>query len=134
NTVNFEQTIRYWGRIVKDVDFNPAYTRPIFTLRETTNKIKTSILTDYATYNAFYDYENVFIYQRLPWFLLQGDERFFPDNREVLDRLLQTKIEYLAISKTSEKTLSPLLKELKISTIVIDETENFVTYKIITAP
>ena len=80
-------------------------------LRGLTDKYSTYILADYSTHQAFYDYENVYVYNRLPWFLVEGDGRFYPEPQSVsaLTNLLRNDIEYIVVSQESVADINELL-------------------------
>jgi hypothetical protein len=89
----------------------------VFATRAATNSIETHIITDYATYQAFYDYEHALTYNRLPTTLLMGELRYYPRNLETLKTLLANETEFLVITTASEKKLDPILTELAITPI-----------------
>jgi len=78
--------------------------------RQVTNKYKTHILCDYATYQAFYDYENVIVYNRLPYYLVESyHKRYYPNNKNILQKLLREDVEYIVISRENIKIINDLL-------------------------
>lgn len=85
------------------------------------------ILTDYKTHQAFYDFENVIVYQRLPWYLAQGSDRYYPKNKMVLQELLRSKIEYIVISKGSYKDVQKEIRATGLQEHVkmIDRNKSF---------
>ncbi|MBU8922072.1 MAG: DUF2079 domain-containing protein [Bacteroidales bacterium] len=103
----------------------------IHDLRESTDKYSTFILTDYATHQAFYDYENVYVYNRLPWYLVAGQERYYPDpeNISALKKLLKSDIEYIVVSRESTEEIERLLRSSSIEVPQADAGNG--TYKII---
>jgi len=128
---NFEDMRLYWGRSVQQTEFRPEYTQEIFDLRAVTDKASTAVLTDYQTYQAFYDYERAFIFRRLPWFLLQGDARLFPANRPELERLLLREIEFIAIAQDESADLLPLVEGLGLKLEQISAGERYVVYALV---
>jgi hypothetical protein len=87
----------------------------VFATRQSTDRTSTHILTDYVTYQAFYDYEHALAYNRLPTDLLKGEQRYYPKNVETVKTLLAEETEYVVISESSERTMDPLLAELAIT-------------------
>ena len=71
------------------------------------------------------------MYNRLPWFLVEGDGRFYPEPQNVsaLTNLLRNDIEYIVVSQESVADISELLA---VSSITASRqfSENR-TYKII---
>ena len=86
--------------------------RMVHDLRGVTDKYSTYILADYSTQQAFYDYENVYVYNRLPSFLIEGDGRFYPEPESVsaLTTLLRNDIEYIVVSQESVADINELLE------------------------
>ena len=108
----------------------------VVALRDSTNKYQSHILADYRTYQAFYDYENIFVYERLPWALVPGEERRFPQNQAVLQTLLAEQIEYIAFAKDqdaddeSEKNLLALLDSMNVEPIERLENDQFMVIRL----
>ena len=67
--------------------------------------------SEFTTYQAFYDYENVSVVERLPWYVAGGADRFYPDavNVEVVKNLLQDEIEYIAFAQKTAIDIEPLI-------------------------
>ena len=79
-------------------------------LRAMTDPNQTHILCDYSTYQAFFDYENVYVYNRLPSHLIPDDrDRHYPHNLPVLRQLIH-HVEYVVISRESERDIRALLE------------------------
>lgn len=91
------------------------------------------VLTDYKTHQAFYNFENVYVYQRLPWYTLPGRERYYPENRTVLQELLRSRIEYIVISKNSYKDLKKEIRAVGIEKQVklVDQNKSFMILKLV---
>ncbi len=86
----------------------------VFDVRKSTNKYRSHILCDYATYQAFFDYENVYVFDRLPWYIIEGEQRFYPDNKPVLEGLLRNKIEFIIVTKHTMLKIKPLLRSMSL--------------------
>jgi hypothetical protein len=69
----------------------------IFELRRSLDPASSAVLADYATHQAFFDFESVYALERLPWYLAPDGPRTFPENAETLRWLLREKIEYIAV-------------------------------------
>jgi hypothetical protein len=70
----------------------------VFSIKENTDKYKTGILCDYNTYQAFYDYENVFCFNRLPSYMISGPDRYYPENVEALKQLIKERVDYVVLA------------------------------------
>ena len=91
---------------------NNESTHIIWQLKEKIDRYHTHIVTDYPVYQAFYDVENVFVFERLPLYITaRGEDRYFPNNRKWLVHMLK-KADYIAIKNTN----SQILKEVLSST------------------
>ena len=53
---------------------------------------QTNILLDYDTYQAFYDFENGTVYNRLPLWMVWPADRFYPKNKVFLARLIRDRM------------------------------------------
>jgi hypothetical protein len=67
-----------------------------------------NLLLDYDTYQAFYDFENIAVYNRLPLWMVEPEERFYPDNKDFLARLIRDRMQYAVISQESLANLREL--------------------------
>lgn len=105
----------------------------VFSVRENTDKYKTGILCDYSTYQAFYDYENVFCYSRLPSYMISGPNRYYPENVEHLKQLIKEKLDYVVL-EVKNKENRQVIKQLNLDRFPIHaQNGKYVIYKVITA-
>lgn len=105
----------------------------VFSIRENTDKYKTGILCDYNTYQTFYDYENVFCYNRLPSYLISGADRYYPYNVKYLQQLIKEKVDYVVLALAGEKIAAnrEIIKLLNLHKIPIHASnERYIIYKI----
>jgi hypothetical protein len=102
-----------------------ATAKLVFEFSERVDRQSTSILCDYATYQAFYDFERVVVYNRLPWYLLKGNSRYYPRDIPALTRLLQDKIQYIVISKQSLDDIRGLLAQTAQTPVTVSENEKY---------
>jgi len=86
-------------------------------------------LTDENTYQAFYNYEHVTVYTRLPWSLAH-EKRFFPENLPFLLPLLP-KMEYIVTSRASDQDIQTLLVTDNIRSTTVAQNEMYTVLKII---
>jgi hypothetical protein len=103
----------------------------VFSLRDSTDKYNSHILCDYQTYQAFYDYENVYVYQRLPSYLISGEKRFYPANIAILGKLIKERIEYIIASNDKIGTILNLAEKLGVECELIEQNKRFSAYHLI---
>lgn len=65
------------------------------------DRYRTSVLVDYDTYQAYYNYEDVVVYNRLPLWRADPEVRFYPDNKALLVRLVAERLGYAVVSQAS---------------------------------
>ena len=82
----------------------------VFQMRDRTRPGSSFILTDDTTHKAFPDFEHVFAYEALPAYMITSSQRYYPENRALLSRLLKEKIEYIVISNANVGVVLPLAK------------------------
>jgi hypothetical protein len=87
----------------------------IFEFRRQLDPTRTHILCDYTTHQAFYDFEYLYVYERLPAYLIPSQERLYPANIETLTRLLREEIEYIMISRQEQTTIDDLITRAGIA-------------------
>jgi hypothetical protein len=105
----------------------------IFSIKENTDKYETGILCDYNTYQAFYDYENVFCYNRLPSYMISGPDRYYPTNFNSLEQIIKEKIDYVVL-EVKNKENRQIIKRLKLNRFPIHaQNGKYVIYKVIIA-
>ncbi len=107
--------------------------RLVHEMRDRLDYRRSFVLTDYNTHQAFFDFENVFVYQRLPWYLVPGKERYYPANRSMLRELLRTRIEYIVISSESYPDVWQEIQSVGLQehSKTIERNDAFVSLKII---
>ncbi len=87
----------------------------IFAFRQQLDPTQTHILCDYTTHQAFYDFEYLYVYERLPAYLIPNQERLYPANIETLTRLLREEIEYIIISRQERAAIDDLIARAGIA-------------------
>jgi hypothetical protein len=60
--------------------------------------LATSVLCDYATCQAFVGFEHVYAFERLPWYVVPGDGRFYPENSAALRALIRERVDIVAVA------------------------------------
>lgn len=92
-----------------------ARTALIFEFRQRLDPTQTHTLCDYTTHQAFYDFEYLYVYERLPAYLIPSQERLYPANIAALTRLLHEEIEYIIISRGEQATIDDLIARAGIA-------------------
>ena len=107
---------------IRDFAASAGLAKPVHGLRAMTDPSRTHILCDTSTYQAFLDYENIYVYNRLPSHLIAGDrDRRYPENLPVLRQLIH-HVKYVVVSRESEHHIRALL--LSTDTMPLEVVEN----------
>jgi hypothetical protein len=77
--------------------------------RDQLPKHESRVLCDYRLYQTFASLDSVFVFQRLPNWLVAGERRRYPANLEVLEWLLRKHVDYVAVADSSLIELAPVL-------------------------
>jgi hypothetical protein len=104
--------------------------REVFALRDSTDKYQTCILVDYQTHQAFADYQNVFVYNRLPWEMAPGEGRYYPANSQIVQTLINDRIEYIVVSKESAEDVNGFLINSQ-KTIPLFQNDKFMALRVL---
>lgn len=104
----------------------------VFDVRDETSPLVTSILTDQATFQAFYDYENVIVYERLPWHVVPGEERRWPRNQARLEALLEEQIAWVVVSRASHADVGHIIEGARLdgSVQLVAENDHYEVYRV----
>lgn len=103
----------------------------VWGIRKVTDKYKSWILVDYSTHQAFYDYQHVYAYNRLPWDVTPGVARYYPANRQIVQSIVNKDIEYVVVSKDSYSLVSEFLSQGGLVGVKLFENDEFVAIYII---
>ena len=101
----------------------------VFQTRADFDPYHTRVLTDYNTYQAFFNYENVYLYQRLPW-SIAGEERYYPDNIQYLQQILRDEIDYIIINASSKQDILALLTMTTLQLASVIETPEYQIFRL----
>ena len=102
----------------------PEHAAEVWQLRADTDRYATAVLWDYNTMTAFCDYQHGFGLPRLPYFLVQDEDRLnYPDNLEPLETLLADEIEVIAIHRDNRRIIEDLLADLGITPLKVQISE-----------
>ena len=70
-------------------------TEKIWKIRDITDKYASTILADQYVYQAFADYRYIYVYDALPWHIVQGEGRSYPANRAIVQNFVDERIDYI---------------------------------------
>jgi len=103
----------------------------VFDVRTMGDYLSTAVMADYATYQVFYDYEKLYVYNRLSSHLIEKrKDRYFPRNTAVVEKLLMEEIEYIVISQRSVSDIVELLDRNQIEILETTENKAYIIYQI----
>lgn len=88
------------------------------------------ILVDYSTLGAFYDFNTVYAYNSLPSYIVNDNTRYYPQNKLLVENLLQTQVRFIVIGNSSTSTISSLLQEAGKKTKLIDTNAKYSFYRV----
>ena len=104
---------------------------PVFDLRRTTDRLRTAILTDYKTSQAFNDYENLLVYERLPWFAVGArTERFYPHNAPLVRAALSTNVEYVVVRNSHLPAVTALMTDARVESRTVRQNRDYTILRI----
>ncbi len=78
-----------------------APARLVWEIKGSLDPYADGILVDYNTLQAFYDFNEVVVYQRLPLWIAHPESRFYPANKELLAEVVRERIRYAVITVES---------------------------------
>jgi hypothetical protein len=108
---------------------NLSSTRLVWEFVHSHDRLQTDVLLDYETYQAFYNFENILVYNRLPLWLALPDKRFYPANKDALVRHIRRRMEYSVVSQTSLKDILELAQLAGVSVTEVASNERYVVLK-----
>lgn len=116
--------VQTWGERIP-----PA--QVVLELREETDPYTTGILTDEETFQVFYDYEKVALYQRLPWSLYGADQpRYYPQNMDQLGSIVKQNIDYIVVNKSNDGDMQDIFSDLQLSYAIQSENDAYIVYRL----
>lgn len=80
---------------------NRAPARLIWDFVDQHDRYQTKLLLDYATYQAFYNFDQVIVYNRLPLWDTLPEKRYYPQNKPAVALQIQKGIQYAVIARES---------------------------------
>lgn len=97
--------------------------QPVWQFRATADR-QAPVLCDYATAQAFFDFPEMLVYQRLPTTMSRDAARYFPANRERLLAWLRDREVTLVFDAPHQVDLEPLCRDAGIAEAQIRRTGN----------
>ena len=80
---------------------NLASARLVWDFAAEQDRYQTKILLDYATYQAFYNFDQVIVYNRLPLWDTIPEKRYYPQNKAAVAVQINKGIQYAVIGRES---------------------------------
>ena len=103
-----------------------APARLVWDFKAGQDRYQTNLLLDYNTYQAFYDFEHTAVYNRLPLWMVNPEDRFYPENKDVLARLIRERMQYAVISQESLANVRELAAMAGMPAKVVAANEQYV--------
>jgi len=119
-------TLIYYSPIISEwrANVNPA--RLVWNFAGSHDRYHTKVMLDYPTYQAFYNYDQVIVYNRLPVWDTLPEKRNYPENKNALVKQLQKGIDYAVISRESLGNVLELAELAGIPATEIGANESYV--------
>ena len=108
---------------------NVAPARLVWDFTAAHDRYDTRVMLDYDTYQAFYNYDKVIVYNRLPVWDAHPENRFYPQNKDSLVKQIQSGIEYAVISRESLEDILELTGLAGVSASEIASNDRYVVLK-----
>jgi hypothetical protein len=96
-----------WGRL-RAREGEAGFVRDL--ARRVLDRHTDRVLTDFAAHQAFYDFEHVYVYSRLPTYIKTGSDRRYPMNRPALAQLMR-EVNAIVVTAGGECTMMELADE-----------------------
>ncbi len=106
----------------------------VWNVQQGTTPFETNVLTDKWTYQAFYNYESVMMYESLPYYYdPRPIEREYPSNLPVLVRALNETVDVIVITKESRADIESALATGTVAhqVVLVEQNERFMVYQIL---
>ena len=94
-------TVAYMPPQIAQWRLNLAPARLVWDFVDQHDRYQTSLLLDYATYQAFYNFDQVIVYNRLPLWDTVPEKRYYPQNKPAVALQIKKGIQYAVIARES---------------------------------
>jgi hypothetical protein len=91
----------YYPPLIREWQANLSPARLVWDFATSHDRYATRVMLDYETYQAFYNYDQVIVYNRLPVWDTLPEKRYFPENKAALVKQIQKGMDYALISRLS---------------------------------
>jgi hypothetical protein len=105
-----------------------APARLVWDFKHTHDRYRTRLLVDFPVLQAFYDYETVVVYNRVPvWMVYPNlEERFYPQNKELAARAIAGGLEYAVIARESLENVRELAQMAGRELVEVQGNERYI--------
>ncbi len=90
------------------------------------DRYQTKVLLDYATYQAFYNFDQVIVYNRLPVWDTLPEKRYYPQNKAAVAVQIQKGIAYAVIGRESLANVQELASLAGVRATELEANERYV--------
>jgi len=118
----FPAQVAGWLQIIPEA-------RLVWDFTRSHDRYQTNVLLDYDTYQAFYNYENILVYNRLPLWRVPPEKRFYPENQEILARQIKKRMEFAVIARTSLSDVEELARLAGVSVEEMASNQKYMVLK-----
>lgn len=105
---------------------NLAPARLVWDFTTEHDRYQTKVLLDYATYQAFYNFDQVIVYNRLPVWDTLPEKRYYPQNKAAVAIQIQKGIEYAILGRESLENVHELASLAGVPAIELAANERYV--------
>jgi hypothetical protein len=91
----------YYPPLIREWQDNLSPARLVWDFAASHDRYATRVMLDYETYQAFYNYDQVIVYNRLPVWDTLPEKRYYPENKAALVKQIQKGMDYALISRLS---------------------------------
>jgi hypothetical protein len=103
--------------------------RLVWDFTATHDRYDTKVLLDYDTYQAFYNFDQVIVYNRLPLWDALPENRYYPQNKNSLVKQIHLGMDYAVVNRESLEDILDLSGLAGISTREIAANDRYVILK-----
>ena len=93
------------------------------------DRYQTDVLVDYDTYQAFYNFDKVIVYNRLPVWDTLPEKRYYPQNKNAVAKQIKQHIEYAVIARSSLENVLELANMAGVSVTEVASNDHYVVLK-----
>lgn len=87
----------------------------VFELRDAVDKYGSTVVCDLSTHQALCHIDRAYVYERLPYWMIPGDDRYYPENAVHVRELIEEHADYIALGTAGAIELWPLLRESAVA-------------------